>query len=76
MLLAATVMAVVAASATPSAAKHWHHHHHWPIITYVSPVALWWNYPYYFYTPRTIVAGVLTHHATEVGPIPVWPRPW
>jgi hypothetical protein len=79
-LLAAIGIALAMSFAVPSSAQahwchchHWHHWHHWWHPAWVAPtidyVTSWWENPYYYYSPYSIVDHVLVHRVTEVGPI-------
>jgi hypothetical protein len=76
-ILAAFGVALAFSCALPSTAQAhwwWHHHywhhwyHHWVAPTIVD-VSYWWEVPYYYYSPYSIVDHVLVNHSTEVGPI-------
>src|SRR5665213_591379 len=81
LILALSLAAAMVLGAVSSSSAHgWHHHHHWyhhhhhhwyhhhwaSIVYLPYPSA---DTPYYLYSPRTIVLGVLTHHSTEIGPL-------
>jgi len=100
LLLAATVVALATSSALPTSAQagwccHWHHWHYWhhcchhgwvaPTIEYVTS---WWEHPYYYWSPYSIVDHygdypyvyvgdpILVHRAVEVGPYHYKPVVW
>ena len=98
-LLAAIAVALATSSAIPTSAQagwccHWHHWHHWhwhhawvaPTIDYVTS---WWEHPYYYWSPYSIVDHytgeygnvfvgdpILVHRVTEVGPYHYKPVVW
>jgi len=71
LVIAYTVAAMLLAGATPSLAHgcwphHHHHHWHWPVINYVSVLSP--EYPYYYYSPYSVVHHVLVHEAVIILP--------
>ena len=101
-LLAAIAVALATSAALPTSAQagwcchwhHWHHHywHHWHQATLFAPidyVTSWWEHPYYFWSPYSIVDHytlpdgnvfvgdpILVHRVTEVGPYHYRPVVW
>jgi hypothetical protein len=72
-------------SVTPSSAHwrrhHWRHAHDWCFTQYcrapIAFVAAPWDVPFYRWSPYSVVNGVMTHRAVEIGPTPVvlnWAR--
>ncbi len=79
--LALASLALIATSAKPSEAHWWPYcgcwHHHWhpaPVVFRdYGPGYVWWDVPYYFYSPYRVVDHVLVHESIEIGPTNVWP---
>jgi hypothetical protein len=94
-LLASLALGLATSSALPTSAQagecchchHWCGHHAWvgPTINYVSA---WWEHPYYYWSPYSIVDHygeypnvfvgdpILVHRVTEVGPYHYHPVVW
>jgi hypothetical protein len=93
-LLAAVAVALATSSAMPTSAqahwRYWHHYygyHAWvaPTIDYVTA---WWEHPYYYWSPYSVVDHygdypyvfvgdpILVHRAVEVGPFHYKPVVW
>jgi hypothetical protein len=98
-LLAAIAVALTTSAALPTSAQagwccHWHHHywHRWHQATLFAPidyVTSWWEHPYYYWSPYTVVDHytgadgnvfvgdpILVHRVTEVGPYHYKPVVW
>jgi hypothetical protein len=87
-LLALIGAALAATAFSSSAEAHWWHHHYhhwyWHHAAWTAPtiydVSFWWEHPYYYSSPYTVVTTystdwphvllghVLTNHGTEIGP--------
>jgi len=93
-LLAAIAIGLAMSAAIPTTAQaHWRHWHHWhhfhgwvaPTIDYVTS---WWEHPYYYWSPYTVVDHygdwsnvfvgdpILVHRVEEVGPYHYKPVVW
>jgi len=95
-LLAAIAVALATSSAIPTRAQAhwccWHHWHHWHHVAWVAPtivyVSSWWEHPYYYWSPYSVVDHygdwpnvyvgdpILVHRVTEVGPFHYKPVVW
>jgi hypothetical protein len=97
-LLAAVVVALATTAALPTSAQagwwhHWHHWHHWhwhqaTLFAPIVDVTSWWEHPYYFWSPYSVVDHygdypnvfvgdpILVHRVTEVGPYHYKPVVW
>jgi hypothetical protein len=56
---------------------HWGHHHwdyrhvhFWPAPTVAPAAYVWWDHPYYYYSPYSVRRGVLVHEGLSIGPVP------
>jgi len=99
-LLAAITVALATSAALPTSAQagwccHWHHHWHhwhWHQATQFAPidyVTSWWEHPYYYWSPYSVVDHytgaygnvfvgdpILVNRVTEVGPYHYRPVVW
>ena len=66
--LALVAGSVVASSAFAGCWRH-HYVHFWPAPTLAPAAYVWWDHPYYYYTPYSIRKGVLVHEGLSIGPI-------
>jgi hypothetical protein len=95
-LLAAIAVALATSSALPTSAQahwchchYWHHWHHAWVAPTIDYVTSWWEHPYYYWSPYSIVDHyqysdysvfvgdpILVHRAVEIGPYHYKPVVW